>query len=91
MAEDVKSECAMLLTGIAEAAALSCSHKVADAIGVGYSQTNWWTSEMKGAIKLVKESYKAWLACGSSEAAESLANNVCLIQSRRRKLRCEWR
>ena len=54
MAEDMKSKCATLPICIVEVAALSCSYKVADAIGVGYSQTNWQTSEMKEGHQVYK-------------------------------------
>uniref|UniRef100_A0AAX7TE49 HECT domain-containing protein n=1 Tax=Astatotilapia calliptera TaxID=8154 RepID=A0AAX7TE49_ASTCA len=36
----------------------------------GNPRTKWWTPEVKGATKLKKESYRAWLACGTPEAAD---------------------
>lgn len=36
----------------------------------GNPNTREWTLEEKRAIKLKKESYERWLACGSSEAAD---------------------
>ncbi|KAL3987397.1 N-acetylgalactosamine 4-sulfate 6-O-sulfotransferase [Sarotherodon galilaeus] len=32
--------------------------------------TKWWTPEVRGATKLKKESYRAWLACRTPEAAD---------------------
>ncbi len=32
--------------------------------------SNWWTPEVRDAVKLKKESYRAWLACGTPEAAD---------------------
>ncbi|KAK3529694.1 hypothetical protein QTP70_033672 [Hemibagrus guttatus] len=33
--------------------------------------TRWWTLEVRDAVKLKKESYRAWLARGTPEAAEA--------------------
>ncbi len=33
-------------------------------------ETWWWTPEVRDAVKLKKESYQAWLACGTPEAAD---------------------
>ncbi len=33
-------------------------------------ETRWWTPEVRDAVKLKKESYQAWLACGTPEAAD---------------------
>ncbi|KAK3518677.1 hypothetical protein QTP70_007170 [Hemibagrus guttatus] len=30
----------------------------------------WWTPEVRDAVKLKKESYRAWLPCGTPEAAD---------------------
>ncbi|KAK3509603.1 hypothetical protein QTP70_006798 [Hemibagrus guttatus] len=34
-------------------------------------RTQWWTLEVRDAVKLKKESYRAWLAWGNPEAAEA--------------------
>lgn len=33
--------------------------------------TNWWTPEAKGAVKLKKGSHRMWLACGTPKVADS--------------------
>ncbi|KAK3545916.1 hypothetical protein QTP70_016712, partial [Hemibagrus guttatus] len=37
----------------------------------GNPQTQWWTLEVRDGVKLKKESYQAWLARGTPEAAEA--------------------
>ncbi|KAK3515774.1 hypothetical protein QTP70_031824, partial [Hemibagrus guttatus] len=37
----------------------------------GNPRTQWWTLEVRDAVKLKKESYRAWLAQGTPEAAEA--------------------
>ncbi|KAK3569395.1 hypothetical protein QTP86_027811 [Hemibagrus guttatus] len=37
----------------------------------GNPRTQWWTLEVRDAVKLKKESYRAWLARGTLEAAEA--------------------
>uniref|UniRef100_A0A3P9ATU1 Ig-like domain-containing protein n=1 Tax=Maylandia zebra TaxID=106582 RepID=A0A3P9ATU1_9CICH len=39
--------------------------------------TKWWTPEVKGATRLKKEAYRAWLACGTPEAADRKQRNNC--------------
>ncbi|KAK3515413.1 hypothetical protein QTP70_018873 [Hemibagrus guttatus] len=47
----------------------SCGRKVS---GAGHNpRTQWWTLEVRDAVKLKKESYRAWLARGTPEAAEA--------------------
>lgn len=60
----------MFSTSIVEVAALSCNHKVVGACCGGYTRTTWWTPEVKGVTRLKKESYGAWLACGTTEAID---------------------
>ncbi|KAL3999284.1 ornithine decarboxylase [Sarotherodon galilaeus] len=68
---DIESEWTMFTsTSIAEAAALSCGRKVVGACRGSNPRTKWWTPEVRGATKLKKESYRAWLACGTPEAAD---------------------
>uniref|UniRef100_A0A3Q3X9E9 HAT C-terminal dimerisation domain-containing protein n=1 Tax=Mola mola TaxID=94237 RepID=A0A3Q3X9E9_MOLML len=61
----------MFRAAIVEAAARSCGSKVAGASRGGNPRTRWWTPEVKGAVKLKKETYRSWLACGTPEAADS--------------------
>ncbi|CAM4456622.1 unnamed protein product [Leuciscus chuanchicus] len=51
---DIESKWTMFSTSIVNAATLSW----------------WWTPEVRDAVKLKKESYLAWLACGTPEAAD---------------------
>uniref|UniRef100_A0A3Q3T275 Reverse transcriptase domain-containing protein n=1 Tax=Mastacembelus armatus TaxID=205130 RepID=A0A3Q3T275_9TELE len=60
----------MFSTSIVNAAARSCGRKVSGACRGGNPRTRWWTPEVRDAVKLKKESYRAWLACGTSEAAD---------------------
>uniref|UniRef100_A0A6Q2XMX8 Palmdelphin n=1 Tax=Esox lucius TaxID=8010 RepID=A0A6Q2XMX8_ESOLU len=60
----------MFSTAIVEAAARSCGRKVSGASRGGNPRTRWWTPEVRDAVKLKKESYQAWLACGTPEAAD---------------------
>ncbi|KAG1926553.1 gastrula zinc finger protein XlCGF52.1-like [Pimephales promelas] len=69
-AGDIESEMTMFSTSIVEAAALRCGRKASGACRGGNPQTRWWTPEVKDAVKLKKESYRAWLACGTPEAAD---------------------
>ncbi|KAK3571507.1 hypothetical protein QTP86_012853 [Hemibagrus guttatus] len=68
---DIESEWTMFSTSIVDAAIQSCSHKVSGAGRSGNPQTQWWTLEVRDAVKLNKESYQAWLARGTPEAAEA--------------------
>ncbi|KAK3562878.1 hypothetical protein QTP86_011111 [Hemibagrus guttatus] len=45
--------------------------KVSGAGRGGNPRTQWWTLEVRDAVKLKKESYRAWLARGTPEAAEA--------------------
>ncbi|KAK3541878.1 hypothetical protein QTP86_008137 [Hemibagrus guttatus] len=58
-------------SSIVDAAIRSCGHKVSGAGHGGNPQTQWWTLEVRDAVKLKKESYQAWLARGTPEAAEA--------------------
>ncbi|KAK3516473.1 hypothetical protein QTP70_016707, partial [Hemibagrus guttatus] len=68
---DIESEWTMFSTSIVDAAIWSCGRKVSGAGRGGNSQTQWWTLEVRDAVKLKKESYRAWLAWGTPEAAEA--------------------
>ncbi|KAK3550865.1 hypothetical protein QTP70_006412 [Hemibagrus guttatus] len=61
----------MFSSSIVDAAIRSCGHKVSGAGRGGNPQTQWWTLEVWDAVKLKKESYQAWLAWGTPEAAEA--------------------
>ncbi|GAA6085164.1 receptor-type tyrosine-protein phosphatase F-like, partial [Tachysurus ichikawai] len=67
---DIESEWTMFSTSIVDAAARSCGRKVSGACRGGNPRTRWWTPEVRDAVKLKKESYRAWLARGTPEAAD---------------------
>ena len=58
-AGDIESEWAMFRASIV---------KVGACRG-GNSRTRWWTPAVRDAVKLKKESYRTFLACGTPEAA----------------------
>ncbi|XP_077362676.1 uncharacterized protein LOC144007167 isoform X2 [Festucalex cinctus] len=60
----------MFRASIVETADRSCGRKVVDACYSGNPRTHWWTSAVMDAVKLMKESYRAFLACGTPEAAD---------------------
>ena len=59
VAGSLESEWAMFCATIVEAAAQSCGSKVTGASHGGNSRTCWRTLEMKGAVKLEKETYRS--------------------------------
>uniref|UniRef100_A0A8C6LYC9 Endonuclease/exonuclease/phosphatase domain-containing protein n=1 Tax=Nothobranchius furzeri TaxID=105023 RepID=A0A8C6LYC9_NOTFU len=67
---DIESEWALFHSAIVEAAVASCGRKVTGASRGGNPHTRWWTPEVRGAVRLKKEAYRAWLVCGSPEAAD---------------------
>uniref|UniRef100_A0A671VTV6 Reverse transcriptase domain-containing protein n=1 Tax=Sparus aurata TaxID=8175 RepID=A0A671VTV6_SPAAU len=69
-AGDIESEWTMFSTSIVDAAVRSCGRKVSGACRGGNPRTRWWTPEIRVAVKLKKESYRAWLARGTPEAAD---------------------
>ncbi|KAK3508663.1 hypothetical protein QTP70_003104 [Hemibagrus guttatus] len=68
---DIESEWTMFSSSIVDAAIQSCGRKVSGAGRGGNPRTQWWTLEVRDAVKLKKESYRAWLARGTLEAAEA--------------------
>ncbi|KAK0134381.1 hypothetical protein N1851_030038 [Merluccius polli] len=50
--------------------AVAC--KVVGAFRGGNSRTRWWTPAVRDAVKLKKESYRTFLACGTPEAKLSI-------------------
>ncbi|KAK3536643.1 hypothetical protein QTP86_015444, partial [Hemibagrus guttatus] len=68
---DIESEWTMFSTSIVDAAIWSCGRKDSGAGRGGNPRTQWWTLEVRDAVKLKKESYRAWLARGTPEAAEA--------------------
>ena len=68
-AGDIESEWAMFRASIVMAADQSCGCKVVGAWRGGNSRTRWWTPAVRDAVKLRKESYRTFLACGTPEAA----------------------
>ncbi len=65
----IESEWTMFSTSIVDAASQNCGRKVSGACRGGNPRTRWWTPEVRDAVKL-KESYQAWMACGTPEAAD---------------------
>ncbi|KAK3544081.1 hypothetical protein QTP86_001153 [Hemibagrus guttatus] len=61
----------MFSTSIVDTAIRSCGRKVSGAGRGGNPRTQWWTLEVRDAVKLKKKSYRAWLARGTPEAAEA--------------------
>ena len=60
----------MFSASIVDVAVRSCGRKVSGACRSGNPRTQWWTPEVRDAVKLKKESYRAWLARGTPEAAD---------------------
>ncbi|GAA6079479.1 uncharacterized protein LOC115409932, partial [Tachysurus ichikawai] len=56
---DIESEWTMFSTSIVDAAARSCGRKASGACRGGNPRTRWWTPEVRDAVKLKKESYRA--------------------------------
>ncbi|KAK3520218.1 hypothetical protein QTP70_019360 [Hemibagrus guttatus] len=68
---DIESEWTIFSTSIVDAAIQSCGRKVSGAGRGGNPRTQWWTLEVRDAVKLKKESYRAWFAQGTPEVAEA--------------------
>ncbi|KAK0156590.1 Craniofacial development protein 2 [Merluccius polli] len=68
-AGDIESKWDMFRASIVKAADQSCGRKVVGACRGGNSRTRWWTPAVRDAVKLKKESYRTFLACGTPEAA----------------------
>ena len=69
-AGDIESEWAMFRASIVKAADRSCGRKVVGACRGSNPRTRWWTPAVRDAVKLKKESYRAFLACRTPEAAD---------------------
>ncbi|KAK3548138.1 hypothetical protein QTP70_004870 [Hemibagrus guttatus] len=67
----IESEWTMFSSSIVDAAIQSCGRKVSGASRGSNPRTQWWTLEVRDAVKLKEESYRAWLARGTPEAAEA--------------------
>ncbi|KAK3542298.1 hypothetical protein QTP86_021960, partial [Hemibagrus guttatus] len=74
---DIESEWTMFSSSIVDVAIQSCGRKVSGAGRGGNPRTQWWTLEVRDAVKLKKESYRAWLARGTLEAAEAYRQANC--------------
>ncbi|KAK3554945.1 hypothetical protein QTP86_001875 [Hemibagrus guttatus] len=61
----------MFSSSTVDTAIQSCGCKVSGAGRGSNLRTQWWTLEVRDAVKLKKESYRAWLAQGTPEAAET--------------------
>ncbi|KAK3518255.1 hypothetical protein QTP70_034697 [Hemibagrus guttatus] len=85
---DIESEWTMFFSSIVDAAIQSCGCKVSGASLGGNPRTQWWTLEVRDAVKLKTESYRAWLARGTPEAAEVYGrpSKLQLWWSRKQKL-----
>ncbi|KAK3532843.1 hypothetical protein QTP70_000267 [Hemibagrus guttatus] len=68
---DIESEWTMFSSSIVDAAIRSCGRMVSGAGRGSNPQTQWWALEVRDAVKLKKDSYRAWLARGTPEAAEA--------------------
>ncbi|KAK3519697.1 hypothetical protein QTP70_001565 [Hemibagrus guttatus] len=68
---DIESEWTVFSSSIVDTAIRCCGRKVSGVGRGGNPRTQWWTLEVKDAVKLKKESYRAWLAWGTLEAAEA--------------------
>ncbi|KAK3509801.1 hypothetical protein QTP70_011165 [Hemibagrus guttatus] len=68
---DIESERTMFSSSVVDTAIRSCGRKVSGAGRGGNPQTQWWTLEVRDAVKLKTESHQAWLARGTPEAAEA--------------------
>ncbi|KAK3551449.1 hypothetical protein QTP70_017426, partial [Hemibagrus guttatus] len=68
---DIESEWTMFSTSIVDAAIRSYGRKISGAGRGGNPRTQWWSLEVRDAVKLKKESYRAWLVRGTLEAAEA--------------------
>ncbi|KAI3368501.1 hypothetical protein L3Q82_025391 [Scortum barcoo] len=70
-AGDIESEWTMFSASIVDAAVRSCGRKVSGACRGGNPRTRWWwTPEVRDAVRLKKESYRAMLACGTPDAVD---------------------
>ncbi|TWW55951.1 hypothetical protein D4764_09G0010010 [Takifugu flavidus] len=82
-AGDIESEWTMFRASIVEAADRCCGRKVVGACRGGNARTRWWTPVVRDAVKLKKESYRALLACGTPETADTVDDVVLLASSAR--------
>nr|XP_054600883.1 uncharacterized protein LOC129164488 [Nothobranchius furzeri] len=76
---DIDSKWALFHSAIVEVAVASCGRKVAGASRGGHPRTRWWTPEVRGAVRLKKEASRAWLVCGSPEAADWIAKRGAAV------------
>ncbi len=67
---DIESEWAMFCASIVEAADRCCGRKVVGACRGSNTHTCRWTPAVRDAVTLKKESYRAFLACGTLEEAD---------------------
>ncbi|KAK3559257.1 hypothetical protein QTP86_008827 [Hemibagrus guttatus] len=83
---DIESEWTMFSSSIVDTTIRSCGHKVSGAGRGSNPQTQWWTLEVRDAVKLKKESYRAWFAQWTPEAAEAYRQAKRARWSRKQKL-----
>ncbi|XP_058272777.1 deleted in malignant brain tumors 1 protein-like [Hemibagrus wyckioides] len=60
----------MFSSSIVDAASRSCGRNVSGACQGDNPRTQWWTLEVRDVVKLKREPYRAWLFCGTPEAAD---------------------
>ncbi|KAL0169720.1 hypothetical protein M9458_034316, partial [Cirrhinus mrigala] len=71
---DIESEWTMFSASIVNAAVRSCGCRVSGASRGGNPRTRWWTSEVRDAVRLKKESYRAWLQCPTNTVYSGSGN-----------------
>ncbi|KAK3526805.1 hypothetical protein QTP70_033550 [Hemibagrus guttatus] len=79
---DIESERTMFSSSIVDAAIRSCGRKVSGAGRGGNPRTQWWTLEVRDAVKLKKESYRAEAAEAYRQAKQTTAVVVSEAKTR---------
>ncbi|KAI3372720.1 hypothetical protein L3Q82_023182 [Scortum barcoo] len=75
----------MFSASIVDAAVRSCGRKVSGACRGGNPRTRWWTPEVRDAVRLKKESYRAMLACGTPKLTQLI---WCTVAGHKGKQAC---
>lgn len=73
----MESNHAAFRTAIVKMAVQSFGCNVAGAYCDSNIKTVWWAAKAKDAIRLKKESYKAWLACWTPRDSWQLSAKTC--------------
>ncbi|KAI3362127.1 hypothetical protein L3Q82_012456 [Scortum barcoo] len=69
-AGDIESEWTMFSASIVDAMVRSCGRKGLWCLSWRQPRTQWWTPEVRDAVRLKKESYRTMLACGTPDAVD---------------------